>query len=102
MNKPFFSSKPSGNALATNIIIAIFIALLITASNVTPIEIVSFKKFNATYIPTKVNIVGSVAGGTGSGTFLDMLVLVAKTLRESGLAYSISPWLVLPEVYHLW
>lgn len=49
--------------------------------------------------PTKVNIVGSVAGGTGSGTFLDMLVLVAKTLRESGLAYSISPWLVLPEVF---
>lgn len=49
--------------------------------------------------PTKVNIVGSVAGGTGSGTFLDMLVLVAKTLRERGLAYSISPWLVLPEVF---
>ena len=49
--------------------------------------------------PTKVNIVGSVAGGTGSGTFLDMLVLVAKTLRESGLAYSISPWLVLPDVF---
>ena len=49
--------------------------------------------------PTKVNIVGSVAGGTGSGTFLDILVLVAKTLRESGLAYSISPWLVLPEVF---
>lgn len=49
--------------------------------------------------PTKVNIVGSVAGGTGSGTFLDILVLVAKTLRESGLPYSISPWLVLPEVF---
>lgn len=49
--------------------------------------------------PTKVNIVGSVAGGTGSGTFLDMLVLVAKTLRETGLAYSISPWLVLPDVF---
>lgn len=49
--------------------------------------------------PTKVNIVGSVAGGTGSGTFLDMLVLVAKTLRESGLAYSISPWLILPDAF---
>lgn len=49
--------------------------------------------------PTKVNIVGSVAGGTGSGTFLDMLVLVAKTLRDSGLAYSITPWMVLPEVF---
>ena len=49
--------------------------------------------------PIKVNIVGSVAGGTGSGTFLDILVLVAKTLRETGLAYSISPWLVLPDVF---
>lgn len=49
--------------------------------------------------PTKVNIVGSIAGGTGSGTFLDVLVLVAKTLGESGRAYSITPWLVLPEVF---
>ena len=49
--------------------------------------------------PTKVNIVGSVAGGTGSGTFLDMLVLIAKTLRNNGLVYSITPWMVLPEVF---
>lgn len=49
--------------------------------------------------PTKVNVVGSIAGGTGSGTMLDMLVLVAKTLRDSGLAYSITPWMVLPEVF---
>ena len=49
--------------------------------------------------PVKVNVVGSVAGGTGSGTILDMLVLIAKTLRESGLSYSITPWLVLPEVF---
>lgn len=49
--------------------------------------------------PVIVNVVGSVAGGTGSGTFLDMLVLIAKTLRESGLVYSIKPWMVLPEVF---
>ena len=49
--------------------------------------------------PTKVNIVGSIAGGTGSGMFLDVLVLVAKTLRELGLSYSITPWLVLPDVF---
>lgn len=49
--------------------------------------------------PIKVNVVGSVAGGTGSGTFIDMLVLVAKTLRDSGLTYSITPWMVLPEVF---
>ncbi len=54
---------------------------------------------NGVEYPTIVNIVGSIAGGTGSGTFLDMLVLVAKTLRASGLKYSITPWLVLPDVF---
>ena len=49
--------------------------------------------------PTKINIVGSVAGGTGSGTFIDILVLIANTLRQSGLTYSITPWLVLPDVF---
>lgn len=49
--------------------------------------------------PIKVNVVGSVAGGTGSGTMLDMLVLIAKTLRDSGLSYTITPWMVLPEVF---
>lgn len=49
--------------------------------------------------PIKVNVVGSVAGGTGSGTMLDMLVLIAKTLRDSVLSYSITPWMVLPEVF---
>lgn len=49
--------------------------------------------------PIKVNVVGSVAGGTGSGTMLDMLVLIAKALKDSGLSYSITPWMVLPEVF---
>ena len=49
--------------------------------------------------PVIVNVVGSVAGGTGSGTFLDMLVLIAKTLRDSGLSYAIKPWMVLPDVF---
>lgn len=49
--------------------------------------------------PIIVNVVGSVAGGTGSGTIIDMLVLIAKTLRDSGRSYSITPWIVLPEVF---
>lgn len=49
--------------------------------------------------PVKVNVVGSVAGGTGSGTMLDMLVLIAKTLRGCGRNYAITPWMVLPEVF---
>lgn len=55
-------------------------------------------KDGVTY-PTKVNVVGSIAGGTGSGTFIDMLVIIAKALRQSGLNYSITPWMVLPEVF---
>ena len=49
--------------------------------------------------PVIVNVVGSVAGGTGSGTMIDMLILIAKTLRESGHDYEITPWIVLPEVF---
>lgn len=49
--------------------------------------------------PITVNVVGSVAGGTGSGTILDMLVLAAKSLRNGGHSYSITPWIVLPEVF---
>lgn len=49
--------------------------------------------------PIKVNVVGSVAGGTGSGTMLDILVLIAKTLRGCGRNYAITPWIVLPEVF---
>lgn len=49
--------------------------------------------------PIKVNVVGSVAGGTGSGTMIDMLVLIAKTLRGCGRNYAITPWIVLPEVF---
>ncbi len=56
---------------------------------------------NGVEYPTKINVVGSVAGGTGSGTFIDILVLIAKTLRASGLTYSITPWLVLPDVFRV-
>lgn len=49
--------------------------------------------------PTRVNVVGSVAGGTGSGMFIDILVLIAKTLRDRGLPCEITPWVVLPEVF---
>lgn len=49
--------------------------------------------------PTKVVIVGSVAGGTGSGTFMDILILVAKALRDNSRNFSIRPWLVFPDVF---
>ena len=56
--------------------------------------------FNVEY-PTKVNIVGSVAGGTGSGMFIDMLVLTSQALQKTGLNYYIIPWMVLPDVFRL-
>lgn len=49
--------------------------------------------------PIKVNIVGSVAGGTGSGTIIDMIVLAAETLKSQGTKFYIQPWIVLPEVF---
>ena len=49
--------------------------------------------------PTIVNIVGSVAGGTGSGTIIDMIVLASETLKSHGAKFNIQPWIVLPEVF---
>ena len=49
--------------------------------------------------PTIVNIVGSVAGGTGSGTIIDMIVLASETLKSHGAHFYIQPWIVLPEVF---
>ena len=49
--------------------------------------------------PTIVNIVGSVAGGTGSGTMIDMIVLTSETLKSQGASFKIQPWIVLPEVF---
>lgn len=49
--------------------------------------------------PTIVNVVGSVAGGTGSGTIIDMIVLISETLKSQGTRFYIQPWIVLPEVF---
>lgn len=49
--------------------------------------------------PTNINIVGSIAGGTGSGLIIDVINLAAETMRNSGLAYRIFPWMVLPDVF---
>lgn len=46
-----------------------------------------------------VNIVGSAAGGTGSGMFLDIMVLAAKILRKRKCRFSITPWILLPDVF---
>lgn len=49
--------------------------------------------------PTNINIVGSIAGGTGAGLMIDILNLTAKTMKSTGLAYRIFPWMVMPDVF---
>ena len=49
--------------------------------------------------PTNINIVGSIAGGTGAGLMIDVLNLAAETMKNTGLAYRIFPWMVMPDVF---
>lgn len=48
---------------------------------------------------TDVHIIGSVAGGTGSGMLVDVLLMLRKTLAAQSTPYHIYPWIVLPEVF---
>lgn len=49
--------------------------------------------------PTNINIVGSIAGGTGSGLMIDIINLVTHTMNGTGLAFRVFPWMVLPDVF---
>ena len=49
--------------------------------------------------PTNINIVGSIAGGTGSGLMIDIINLVAHTMNGTGLTFRVFPWMVLPDVF---
>lgn len=49
--------------------------------------------------PTNINIVGSIAGGTGAGLIIDVINLASETMKSTGLAYRIFPWMVLPDVF---
>lgn len=49
--------------------------------------------------PTNINIVGSIAGGTGSGLMIDIINLVAHTMNGTGLSFRVFPWMVLPDVF---
>lgn len=49
--------------------------------------------------PTNINVVGSIAGGTGSGLMIDIINLVANTMNGTGLAFRVFPWMVLPDVF---
>jgi len=58
-------------------------------------------KYNLISQDVEVNIVFSIAGGTGSGTFIDMAYLVKDIFREQALPETskIVGYMVLPDVY---
>ncbi len=49
--------------------------------------------------PVNVNVVASVAGGTGSGMLVDMLCIIREALKQLAVDFRIYPWIVLPEVF---
>lgn len=49
--------------------------------------------------PTNINIVGSIAGGTGAGLMIDVINLASDAMKKTGLVYRIFPWMVLPDVF---
>lgn len=55
-------------------------------------------KSDGSICPAIVNIVGSIAGGTGCGMLVDMLQLVPKALGDSK-DYYIYPWIIMPDIY---
>lgn len=49
--------------------------------------------------PAIVNIVGSIAGGTGCGMMVDMLQMADSALKGYGHPYYIYPWIIMPDIY---
>ncbi len=44
-----------------------------------------------------INVVGSIAGGTGSGMMIDVLCIIREALKNKKIR--LCPWIVLPEVF---
>lgn len=49
--------------------------------------------------PTNINVIASVAGGTGSGMMIDVLCLIRQAVTQQGVAFHLYPWIVLPEIF---
>lgn len=47
-----------------------------------------------------INVITSLAGGTGSGMLVDLIYLIKQCLKDCNCSsYDIRPWLVLPDVF---
>lgn len=55
---------------------------------------------NGTMYPMAINIIASIAGGTGSGMIVDTLCIVQDAIKQIGINNAdIIPWLLLPDTY---
>ncbi|MFA6883714.1 MAG: tubulin-like doman-containing protein [Paludibacteraceae bacterium] len=49
--------------------------------------------------PANINVVASIAGGTGSGMLVDVLCLIREAVKQQAVDFRLYPWIVLPEVF---
>jgi len=49
--------------------------------------------------PIIINVFGSIAGGTGSGMFIDTLCLIKDAVDTLAMKANLYPWILLPEVF---
>lgn len=54
---------------------------------------------NGVEFPVNVNVFASVAGGTGSGMLIDVILLIKNALQGIDQEHRLYPWIVLPEVF---
>lgn len=54
---------------------------------------------NGIEYPANINVIASIAGGTGSGMLVDVLCLIREALKQQGVSFNLYPWIVLPEVF---
>lgn len=48
---------------------------------------------------TNINVIASVAGGSGSGMFIDVLCIIKEAIQQHAIECKIYPWIVLPEIF---
>ncbi len=54
---------------------------------------------NGIIFPTIINIVSSIAGGTGSGMIIDIMAIIHETFHSQAQEHTIYPWIILPDVF---
>lgn len=74
-------------------------AITYAMSDISRTEHVDNTKYAVVPGPIQVNMVFSIGGGTGCGSFLDLAYIVRETAKEQGMTVSINGYAVLPQVF---